>query len=109
MGLCSKTPGTEPEEQGRSKVKVHIFNIIYNRFRRFQVDRLKTQGQVHYTNPVRSTDERTPGQTDGRRTDTHPNSDLLPITKLVLIPIDVISVERKCTHGQGKTYMALVL
>ena len=53
------------------------------------------------------TDGRTPGRTDGR-TDTSSNPELSPVPKLVLVPKDTISVEnRKCTHGQGKTYMAL--
>ena len=97
--LFSKTPEAEPEEQGRSKGEVHIFNIYIIDSKRFQGDRLKALGQVHYTNPcVRRMD----GRTDG-----NPNSDLSHIPKLVLIPIDAISVEKMYTHGQGKTYMAL--
>ena len=114
-GYVLRPPGAEPEEPGRSKGEVHIFNIYIIDSKTFQVDRLKTLGQVHYTKPVRTTDGRTDRRMDGRtngrtdgRTDNHPNSDLSPIPKLVLIPIDAISVEKKnCTHGQGKTYMDL--
>ena len=52
VGLCSKTPGAEPEEQGRSKGEVHIFNLYIIDPKRFDVDRLKTLGQVHYTKPL---------------------------------------------------------
>ena len=43
-------------------------------------------------------DGRTDGRTDGwmdGRTDNHPNSDISSIPKLVLIPTDAISVEKK--------------
>ena len=91
----------------------HLQYIYIIDSKRFQVDRLKTLGQVHYTTfCVRRTDGRTDvrtdaGRTDGR-TDTTSNSEFSIIPKVVLIPIDTISCEnRKCTHGQGKTYMAL--
>ena len=118
-GYVLRPPGAEPEEPGRSKGEVHIFNIYIIDSKRFQVDRLKTLGQVHYTKPLtilRTSDGRTDGRTDGRRTDgrtdgrtdTTSNSELSIIPKVVLIPIDTISGEnRTCTHGQGKTYMAL--
>ena len=68
VGLCSKTPGAEPEEPGRSKGEVHIFNIYIIDSKRFQVDWLKTLGQVHYT---RFCVRRTDGRTDAGRTDGH--------------------------------------
>ena len=71
-GYVLRPPGAEPEEPGRSKGEVHIFNIYIIDSKRFQVDWLKTLGQVHYTRfCVRRTDGRTPdGRTDGR-TDGH--------------------------------------
>ena len=101
-----RPPGAKPEEQGRSKGEVHIFKIYIIDSKRFQVDRLKTLGRVHYT---KFCGRRTDGRTDGRRadgrTDTTSNSELSIIPKVVLIPIDTISGENtKCTHGQGKTY-----
>ena len=114
-GYVLRPPGAEPEEPGGSKGEVHIFNIYIIDSKRFQVDWLKSLGQVHYTKPLtilRTWDGRTDGRTYGRtpdgRTDTTSNSELSTIPKVVLIPIDTISGEnRKCTHGQGKTYMAL--
>ena len=172
-GYVLRPPGDEPEEPGRSQGEVHIFKIYIIDSKRFQVDRLKTLGRVHYTkhsiylwnaeggicsktprgrtgrarsvkrggahlqyiynqfqkvsgrlvenprtsslhNILRTSDGRTDGRrTDGRmdgRTDTTSNSKLSIIPKVVLIPIDTISGEnRKCTHGQGKSYMALWL
>ena len=40
--------------RGRSKGEVHIFNTYINDCKRFQVDRLKTLGQVHYTKPEKN-------------------------------------------------------
>ena len=62
------TPGGKPEVLGRSQGEVHIFNIYIIDSKRFQVDWLKTLGQVHYTRfCVRRTDGRTDaGRTDGR-------------------------------------------
>ena len=104
-GYVLRPPGAEPEEPGRSKGEVHIFNIYIIDSEKFQVDRLKPLGQVHYTKPVRTTDGRTDGWMDGRmdgRTDGQPPEleppDLSPIPKLVLIPIDAISVEKKCAR-----------
>ena len=48
-GYVLRPPGAEPEEQGRSKEEVHIFKIYFIDSKRFQVDRLKTLGRVHYT------------------------------------------------------------
>ena len=63
-GYVLRPPGAKPEEPGRSKGEVHIFNIYIIDSKRFQVDWLKTLGQVHYTKfCVRRTDGRTP---DGR-------------------------------------------
>ena len=81
--------GSEPNQRGRSKGEVHIFSIYTTDSKSFQVNRLKTLGQVHYTKPVRTTDGQPP--------------ELRPFTytkTLVLIPIDAISVE-KIAHTVG--------
>ena len=69
LGYVLRPPGAEPEEPGRSKGEVHIFNIhVYIiDSKRFHVDWLKTLGQVHYTKfCVRRMDGcRTDGWTDG--------------------------------------------
>ena len=65
-GYVLRPPGAEPEEPGRSKGEVHIFNIYIIDSKRFQVDWLKTLGQVHYT---RFCVRRTDGRTDAGRTD----------------------------------------
>ena len=101
VGLCSKTPrGRTGRARSVKRGGAHL-QYIYNRFQKVSGRSAETLGQVHCTKPVRTTDGRTDGWTDGRmdgrtdgRTDNHPNSDLSPIPKLVLIPIDAISVEK---------------
>ena len=66
------TPGGKPEELSQSQGKGYIFNIYIIYSKRFQVDWLKTLGQVHYTTfCVRRTDGRTDVRTDVGRTDGH--------------------------------------
>ena len=49
VGPFSMTPGGKPEVLGWSQGEVHIFNINIIDSKRFDVDRLKTLGRVHYT------------------------------------------------------------
>ena len=48
-GYVLRPPAAEPEEPGRPKGKVYIFNIYKIDSKMFQIDRLKTLGRVHYT------------------------------------------------------------
>ena len=116
VGLCSKTPrGRTGRARSVKRGGAHL-QYIYNRFQKVSGRLVENPRTSSLHNILRTSDGRTDGRTpDGRtdgwtdgRTDTTSNSELSLIPKVVLIPIDTISGEnRKCTHGQGKTYMAL--
>ena len=89
VGLCSKTPrGRTGRARSVKRGGAHL-QYIYNRLQKVSGRSVENSRTSSLHKPVRTTD----GRMDGR-TYTHPNSDLSPIPKLVLLPIDAISVEK---------------